>query len=61
MAYRLPHDEVIMRVCNQYAESYKEAIKEEMEVVDRAAQNSAQRINGYEKYTPEEEGGRKRR
>ena len=29
-AYSLPHDEVIMRVCNQYADSYKEAIKEEM-------------------------------
>ena len=24
-----------MRVCNQYADSYKEAIKEEMEVVNR--------------------------
>ena len=34
-AYSLPHDEVIMRVCNQYADSYKEAIKEEMEVVNR--------------------------
>ena len=32
-AYSLPHDEVIMRVCNQYADSYKEAIREEMEVV----------------------------
>ena len=37
-AYSLPHDEVIMRVCNQYADSYKEAIKEEMEVVKQAAQ-----------------------
>ena len=34
-SYRLPNDEVIMRVCNQYADSYKEAIREEMEVLNR--------------------------
>ena len=59
-AYSLPHDEVIMRVCNQYADSYKEAIKEEMEVVNRLRKPMNEANNrydtiGYREHTPEEE------
>ena len=59
-SYRLPHDEVIMRVCNQYADSYKEAIKEEMEVVNRLRKPMNEANNrydsiGYREHTPEEE------
>lgn len=59
-AYRLPHDEVIMRVCNQYADSYKEAIREEMEVVNRLRKPMNEANNrydsiGYREHTPEEE------
>lgn len=59
-AYRLPHDEVIMRVCNQYADSYKETIKEEMEVVNRLRKPMNEANNrydsiGYREHTPEEE------
>jgi hypothetical protein len=59
-SYRLLHDEVIMRVCNQYADSYKEAIKEEMEVVNRLRKPMNEANNrydsiGYREHTPEEE------
>ena len=59
-AYRLPHDEVIIRVCNQYADSYKETIKEEMEVVNRLRKPMNEANNrydsiGYREHTPEEE------
>ena len=55
-----PNDEVIMRVCNQYADSYKEAIKEEMEVVNRLRKPMNEANNrydtiGYREHTPEEE------
>ena len=63
-AYSLPHDEVIMRVCNQYADSYKEAIKEEMEVVNRLRKPMNEANNrydtiGYREHTPEEKSWRK--
>lgn len=59
-AYSLPNDEVIMRVCNQYADSYKEAIREEMEVVNRLRKPMNEANNrydsiGYREHTPEEE------
>ena len=59
-SYRLPNDEVIMRVCNQYADSYKEAIKEEMEEVNRLRKPMNEANNrydsiGYREHTPEEE------
>lgn len=59
-AYSLPHDEVIMRVCNQYADSYKEAIREKMEVVNRLRKPMNEANNrydsiGYREHTPEEE------
>lgn len=63
-AYSLPNDEVIMRVCNQYADSYKEAIREEMEVVNRLRKPMNEANNrydsiGYREHTPEEENWRK--
>ena len=59
-SYRLLHDEVIIRVCYQYADSYKEAIKEEMEVVNRLRKPMNEANNrydsiGYREHTPEEE------
>ena len=51
-AYSLPHDEVIMRVCNQYADSYKEAIKEEMEVVNRLRKPMNEANNRSVIFTP---------
>lgn len=47
-SYRLPNDEVIMRVCNQYADSYKEAIKEEMEEVNRLRKPMNEANNRYD-------------
>ena len=49
-----------MRVCNQYADSYKEAIREEMEVVNRLRKPMNEANNrydsiGYREHTPEEE------
>ena len=59
-SYRLLHDEVIIRVCYQYADSYKETIKEEMEVVNRLRKPMNEANNrydsiGYREHTPEEE------
>jgi hypothetical protein len=59
-AYRLLHDEVIIRVCYQYADRYKETIKEEMEVVNRLRKPMNEANNrydsiGYREHTPEEE------
>ena len=59
-SYRLLHDEVIIRVCYQYADRYKETIKEEMEVVNRLRKPMNEANNrydsiGYREHTPEEE------
>ena len=59
-SYRLLHDEVIIRVCYQYADRYKETSKEEMEVVNRLRKPMNEANNrydsiGYREHTPEEE------
>ena len=63
-SYRLLHDEVIIRVCYQYADRYKETIKEEMEVVNRLRKPMNEANNrydsiGYESIHPKKKSWRK--